>query len=115
MREINRIPEYRNAIDAAIICTDDGFPRDDIQAAPDRLRNITQEAIDVYMARQEVDGLIQGVFWWQNANGYTAIALHDLWSGEPKNYNILARSLRRCGETNTSGASFINDFNDDSL
>jgi len=115
MREINRIPEYRNAVEAAIICLDEGFPRDDIQAAPDRLRNITREAIDVYMAQQEANGLIEGVSWWQNANGYTAIALHDLWSGERKKYDILALSLRRCEETNDSGESFINDFNDDSL
>ncbi len=46
----------------------------------------------------------------QCANGYTAIALHDLWSKTTTNYSILDQAVRAC-EKRQPG--LINVFNDD--
>jgi hypothetical protein len=44
------------------------------------IHNHTQSAIDIYLASLDTTtGLIPSLSYWQNANGYTAIALHDLW------------------------------------
>lgn len=48
----------------------------------------------------------------QTANGYTAMALHDIWSGSRRNYNVLSHAIREC-ESHKPG--LINEFNDDTL
>ncbi|CAK4031173.1 unnamed protein product, partial [Lecanosticta acicola] len=48
----------------------------------------------------------------QTANGYTAIALHDHWSGCQHNYDTLSRAIRQC-EKSKSG--LVNEYNDDTL
>ena len=80
---------------------------------PSDIRHVTQRAIDVYMLRKKPNGQMGGIGWWQSANGYTAMALHDLWSsGRTCNYDTLSNIVRQC-ETNHPG--LINVFNDDTL
>ncbi|KAK3625770.1 hypothetical protein LTR56_019398 [Elasticomyces elasticus] len=80
-------------------------PSDDYLAA-------TQKCIDVYLLSQGPRGGINGIGWWQWANGYAAISLHDYWSGSNKNYQCLAGALRKC---ESQHRNFINEFNDDTL
>lgn len=79
---------------------------------PPELSAIAQRCIDVYLLSQGPRGGIGGIGWWQWANGYTAIALHDYWSGTKSNYQRLTDALRNCEGQN---AAFINEFNDDTL
>lgn len=79
---------------------------------PTNLSDISQRAIDVYMLSKKPNGEMGGIGWWQSANGYTAMALRDLWSRNRENFAILRQILRQC-ERNHSG--FINAWNDDSL
>lgn len=79
---------------------------------PADLAGITQRAIDMFMLSKQPNGEMGGIGWWQTANGYTAVALHDLWTGSRHNYQILAEMLKQCERTH---ANFINEFNDDSL
>ena len=76
----------------------------------------SQRAIDIYMLSKKPNGGMGGIGWWQSANGYTAMALHDVWSSNhgnaPRNYDILARIIRQC-DSNHPG--LINAFNDDTL
>lgn len=53
----------------------------------------TQSAIDIYMASALPTGMTAGVHYWQVANGYTAMALHDLWSGFNHNRDALHENL----------------------
>ncbi|KIW88949.1 uncharacterized protein Z519_10433 [Cladophialophora bantiana CBS 173.52] len=73
---------------------------------------ITQAAINVFLASQQDSGLISGLGYWQVANGYTAIALHDLWSNTPSYSGILDGLIGKV-EVNTTNC--INDMNDDSM
>ncbi|OAP58867.1 hypothetical protein AYL99_06164 [Fonsecaea erecta] len=78
---------------------------------------ITQAAINVFLASQQDDGLIAGLGYWQVANGYTAIALHDLWSNNnnnttSSNSGILEELISKVEVNNTN---CINDMNDDSM
>lgn len=79
---------------------------------PQNLQQITQRAIDIYLLSQQSDGEMGGIGWWQTANGYSAIALHDYWSGTNQNYNALAEAVRKCERTHSG---LINEFNDDTL
>ncbi|KAK5122036.1 hypothetical protein LTR85_004282 [Meristemomyces frigidus] len=79
---------------------------------PPNLPDITQRAIDIYLMSKQPNGEMGGIGWWQAANGYTAIALHDYWSGTNRNYDQLAQTLKQC-ERNHPG--LINEFNDDTL
>lgn len=81
----------------------------------------TQAAIDVFLASKQPDGEIGGIGYWQTANGYTAIALHDKWSTstpahpnpEPtRNTTLLRQQLSAVGSRHKD---FINEFNDDTL
>lgn len=123
MKYINKHQEFRSAVSGAL--TDN--THDSLQSWPDqtnevevpeRLARITQDAINVYLSYRDPGGLIKGNKWWQVANGYTAIALHDSWSKDETNYRKLSASLRRCESSNSNSSNkngFINDFNDDSL
>ncbi|ETN41323.1 uncharacterized protein HMPREF1541_03258 [Cyphellophora europaea CBS 101466] len=85
----------------------------------------TQSAIDIYMASGLSNGMIDGIEYWQAANGYTAMVLHDAWSGSTANHGTLLDNLTVVmsstghddahdgGSARTRG--FINEFNDDSL
>ena len=75
-------------------------------------QNITQRAIDVYMLSKKANGEMGGIGWWQSANGYTAMALHDLWSKDPHNYEELRIAIRQCEKRHQD---LINVFNDDTL
>lgn len=75
------------------------------------LINTTQAAIDVFLASKQADGQIAGLGYWQVANGYTAIALHDSWSNTSGNAGILHDLLI---EVEANQTDCINDFNDDS-
>lgn len=82
---------------------------------PHNIAERTQQCINTYLASKGGmgDGGIAGVGWWQAANGYTAMALHDHWAGGGKrNYDLLARNLKEC-EKQRRG--FVNEFIDDSL
>lgn len=75
--------------------------------------NITQPAIDVFLAsRRDEDGQINGLTSWQVANGYTAVALHDIWSNTTSNADVLD-SLISMVEANQTDC--INEMNDDSM
>lgn len=72
----------------------------------------TRRAIDVFLLSKQLDGSIRGLGYWQTANGYTAIALHDLWAGS-LHYKSLVESALSAIESAQPG--FINEFNDDSM
>ncbi|KIW74655.1 hypothetical protein Z517_11425 [Fonsecaea pedrosoi CBS 271.37] len=74
--------------------------------------SITQAAINVFLASKQDDGLISDLGYWQVANGYTAIALHDLWSNTPVYGGVLDELIGKVEENNTN---CINDMNDDSM
>ncbi|KAL2393591.1 hypothetical protein ABEF93_003807 [Exophiala dermatitidis] len=76
------------------------------------LVNTTQAAIDVFLASKQANGQIAGLGYWQVANGYTAIALHDSWSNTTGNAGILHELLV---EVETNVTNCIDDFNDDSM
>lgn len=74
---------------------------------------VTQRAIDMFMRSAVPSGGMGGISWWQTANGYTAMALHDLWSHRSmQNYERLAQCVKGCDKLHKD---FINEFNDDSL
>jgi len=79
---------------------------------PRNLAEITQRAIDIYMLSKKPNGEMGGIGWWQTANGYTAIALHDHWAGTNRNYQAIADIVKQC-ERNHPG--LINEFNDDTM
>jgi len=80
--------------------------------APPNLPQITQRAIDIYMLSQQPNGEMGGIGWWQTANGYTAIALHDIYSRSNHNYQRTAEAVKKC-EGHRKG--LVNEFNDDTL
>jgi len=80
--------------------------------APGDVPGIAQRAIDIYMLSKQDNGQIGGLGWWQSANGYTAMAFHDIWTRSNGNYQTLAAALRQCEQTQSH---FINEFNDDTM
>jgi len=74
---------------------------------------VTQQAIDVFLASKQDNGEIGGLGYWQTANGYTAIALHDAWSGTTHNVSVLEGQIARVRKHRQG--TFVNEFNDDSL
>ena len=76
------------------------------------LAAITQASINMFNLSMPPSGLVNGIGWWQCANGYTAIALHDIWSGTDRNYARLSTALRQC---ESRQPDFVNEFNDDTL
>ncbi|KAF2773072.1 hypothetical protein EJ03DRAFT_153056 [Teratosphaeria nubilosa] len=79
---------------------------------PPHLSEITQRAIDIYLLSKQPNGEMGGIGWWQTANGYTAITLHDLWAGTTHNYQTVADLVKQCER---SHHNLINEFNDDTL
>ena len=90
----------------------------------------TQEAFGIYMASERKGtGMIAGIQYWQVANGYTAMALHDLWSGSSENKDLLHENLITVMDSvghdgtppgegdggSSRGKGFVNEFNDDSM
>ncbi|KIW11153.1 hypothetical protein PV08_10453 [Exophiala spinifera] len=74
--------------------------------------NVTQPAIDVFLDSKQDDGQIAGITYWQTANAYTAIALHDAWSNTSTNADRLDELVAMV--QNATG-DCINDYNDDSM
>lgn len=74
--------------------------------------NVTQTAINVFLGSKRDDGLIEGLTYWQTANGYTAIALHDTWSNTTAYYSDLDDLI---GRVETNYPDCIDEWNDDSL
>ena len=74
--------------------------------------SITQAAVDVFLQSQKDDGLIGGISYWQTANGYTAIALHDTWSNTTSHSGILDDLIAKVEVNHTD---LINGFNDDTM
>ncbi|KAF2486254.1 glycosyl hydrolase family 76-domain-containing protein [Neohortaea acidophila] len=114
MRFINKTPEFRDAVRDVADSQPESPPwlHTQINPVPD-IKATAHEAIDVYLSNRKPDGTIEGIGWWQCANGFTAIADQDRWLGDEKYYDSLADSLRRCEQIN-SPHGFVNDFNDDS-
>ncbi|KAK4997119.1 hypothetical protein LTR66_003407 [Elasticomyces elasticus] len=83
---------------------------------PPDVSDKTQRAIDVFLASKKPDGQVGGIGHWQAANGYTAIALHDLWSHSDRNRQVIIGALHEV-ESYHRGAheNLINEFNDDTL
>ena len=105
--------EYQNAIQIAAQTNHQKPPWIETQCSPpEDLSNTTQRAMDVYLMSKRPNGQMGGIGWWQSANGYTAMALRDLWSGEKRNYETLSNAFRQC-ESQKRG--LINVFNDDTL
>ncbi|KIX07638.1 uncharacterized protein Z518_02291 [Rhinocladiella mackenziei CBS 650.93] len=73
---------------------------------------ITQQAIGIFLASKQDNGQIAGISYWQTANGYTAIALHDSWSHTTGNVEILHDLLSKVED---GQKNYINEFNDDSM
>lgn len=78
----------------------------------EQLLSITQPAIDVFLASKNNSGQINGLTYWQVANGYTAIALHDSWSKTTSNADTLGDLVAR---VEAHQPDCINEFNDDSM
>ncbi|TKX25734.1 hypothetical protein C1H76_2013 [Elsinoe australis] len=88
----------------------------------DTLPAIAQQAISVLLlSTDQSSGQISGLGYWQTANAYTAIALHDLWStsshvpsppNHPHNIPLIHNNLRTILSRNPH---CINNFNDDTL
>lgn len=78
----------------------------------DSMLGVTQAAIDVFFGSKRDDGQVEGLWYWQVANGYTAIALHDTWSNTTTNVDILEELIVKV-ETNITDC--INEMNDDTL
>jgi predicted alpha-1,6-mannanase (GH76 family) len=76
------------------------------------LLNTTQAAINVFLDLKRDDGLIKGITYWQVANGYTAIALHDIWCNASVYSETLGELIKKVKSNQTN---FINEFNDDSI
>ncbi|KAK7899844.1 hypothetical protein LTR67_003589 [Exophiala xenobiotica] len=74
--------------------------------------NITQPAIDVFLASKQDDGQIDGLVYWQVANGYTAIALHDAWSNTSSNTDVLEDLVSK---VQNEQQDCINVYNDDTM
>ncbi|KAI1619892.1 glycoside hydrolase [Exophiala viscosa] len=75
--------------------------------------NITQPAINVFLAsKQDEIGQINGLTYWQVANGYTAVALHDTWSNTTSNADVLDTLI---STVEANQADCINEMNDDSM
>lgn len=72
----------------------------------------TQQAIDLFLAWKLDNGEIQGLGYWQTANAYSAIALHDYWSRSTQYISLLHERL---GLVSKHHNHFINEFNDDTL
>lgn len=72
----------------------------------------TQQAIDVFLYSKQTNGEIGGIGYWQTANGYTAITMHDLWANSDTNRNVLEALLRQVHQHHPN---HINEFNDDTL
>lgn len=73
---------------------------------------MTQPAIDVFLASKQESGLINGIDYWQVANGYTAIALHDSWSNTTTNLDVLDDLIAKI---QANKQDCINEMNDDSM
>ncbi|PNS19237.1 hypothetical protein CAC42_2414 [Sphaceloma murrayae] len=90
---------------------DDPWPR-----RPDNtLPSLTQHAISVlFLSLDRSTGSVHGLGYWQVANAYTAIALHDTYSGDVPGRNLgvvrgqVDAVVRRTGDC-------VNEFCDDSL
>ncbi|KAJ9611432.1 hypothetical protein H2200_004616 [Cladophialophora chaetospira] len=78
----------------------------------DSILGATQEAMNVSLGSKRDDGQIEGLTYWQVANGYTAIALHDTWSNISTNAATVDELLAKV-ETNITNC--INEMNDDSM
>lgn len=66
MRYVNKHPEYVEAIKAALLDTsqNEDLPTgEETNEVPDRLDNITQEAINVYLSHRKQNGLIRDLSW----------------------------------------------------
>lgn len=83
-----------------------------VSAAGRPVLSITQQAINVFLGSKKNDGQIEGITYWQVANGYTAIALHDIWSNASTNADAVSKLIVRV-ERNTTDC--INEMNDDSM
>jgi hypothetical protein len=88
-----------------------GHPRPNKEPNP-QLISITQKCIDVFLASSQSNGEIGGLGYWQTANGYTAMARHDLYSGSDKNIQLLAQRVETVARHHPG---LINEFNDDTL
>ena len=109
----NNMDDLRDAILAAgAVEHESPSWMENVCVTPQNLHSITQRAIDVYMLSKKANGEMGGIGWWQSANGYTAMALHDLWSGGDHNYDSLATAVRQC---EAQHKDLINVFNDDTL
>ncbi|KAJ9627884.1 hypothetical protein H2203_003102 [Taxawa tesnikishii (nom. ined.)] len=73
---------------------------------------ITQRAIDVFLLSKQENGEIGGIGYWQTANGYTAMALHDKWCNSTHNARMLQDLLQKVERHHPN---FVNEFNDDTL
>ncbi|GAB7347222.1 hypothetical protein MBLNU459_g3325t1 [Dothideomycetes sp. NU459] len=82
------------------------------QGSKNELLETTQKAIDVFLYSKQDSGEIGGIGYWQTANGYTAIALHDAWSRTQHNTPVLRDMLSKVGRHHHD---YINEFNDDTL
>lgn len=76
------------------------------------LTSVTTQAVDVFLASKDNNGMINGIDYWQVANAYTAIALHDNWSGNYSHVHFLKDAVATVGNTNPS---YLREYNDDSM
>ena len=66
----------------------------------------------MFLLSKQDNGEISGIGYWQTANGYTAMALHDVWSNTNRNRRVLEDQIVRLSHFHPN---LINEFNDDTL
>ena len=76
------------------------------------LHSLTRGAIDMYLLSKQQSGHVGGIGYWQIANGYTAIALHDLWSRSRHYQGLVEDALMKI---ESAQPTFVNEFNDDTM
>jgi hypothetical protein len=103
--------KHENQLQVAVSTPNQGQPKSNKEPDP-QLIAITQKCINVFLASSQSNGEIGGLGYWQTANGYTAIALHDFYSGSDKNIQLLTQRAETVAKHHPG---LINEFNDDTL
>ncbi|KAJ4353281.1 uncharacterized protein N0V89_005008 [Didymosphaeria variabile] len=80
--------------------------------SPHGPHKITETAIDVFLYSQQENGEMGGIGYWQTANAYHAIVLHETYAGQRVLFNRILPAMDKIA---SRVPHFINEFNDDTL
>ncbi|GAB7358634.1 hypothetical protein MBLNU230_g3864t1 [Neophaeotheca triangularis] len=105
-------PEFQKAFEAADTKHETPSWHDKPQKLGSNVSDVTERANQLFLGSQAPTGEIKGISSWQTANGYTALALYDKWSGSKKYYNQVADAAKKYERRQKE---FIGEFNDETL